>query len=394
MNNTWKIFMLSMISFTVGTIQFVIVGILDKIAASVGVSLSAAGQLNTVYALAGAIGTPIVMMTTAKMDRRKQLLMSLIIILIGVVMTVSLPGYGFLMTSRIVLGVGSGVFGVTAYALVAKLASPERRASSMANLALGSSASLVIGVPVSRVVASAFDWEFIFWGIGLLILLATFAVSRTIPAAESEAPVPLNQQLSYLKKPRISIALGVSFFMFISYSMVNTYITPYLAVTLPRLEGQISIILSALGISCVIGSKLGGILADRFGAARTLVSSMAIQAIVLVLMSTFSGTAIVTLPLLMIWAVAAWTAGPTLSFNMVSLAPEAAGIMLSLNSSFVQFGFAAGAGLGGIAVESASINAITWGGATAVALAAIVAGLSFRPAKLALKYKNPVVKEL
>jgi MFS transporter, DHA1 family, putative efflux transporter len=394
MNNTWKIYMLSLINFLIGTIQFVITGILDKIAASVGISISAAGQLNTVFALAGAIGTPLVMMGTSKLDRRKQLLLSLGIIFIGVVMTVTLPGYAFLMTSRIVLGVGSGVFVVTAYALVAKLAQPERRARAMSNLALGSSASLVIGVPISRVIASVFDWQVIFWGIGLLILIAIFAVVLTIPAAKSEVPIPLNAQLAYLKKPRITFALCVTFFMFISYSMVNTYVAPFLSSTLPKMEGQISIILSALGISCVIGSKLGGFLADRFGAAHTLVSSMVVQALVLVLLSIVPSTAIAIIPLLMLWATAAWITGPTLNFNLVSLAPEASGIMLSLNSSFVQFGFAAGAGIGGIAVKGAAITAITWGGAVSVGVAAIVAAISFGRTKLVLKTEKQLSQEL
>jgi DHA1 family putative efflux transporter-like MFS transporter len=57
--------MLTLISFLVGTSQFVIVGILDKVAASVDVSVSAAGQLISVFALANAIGTPVVMVATA-----------------------------------------------------------------------------------------------------------------------------------------------------------------------------------------------------------------------------------------------------------------------------------------------------------------------------------------
>lgn len=377
MSNTWKIYMLSFINFLVGTLQFVMVGILDKIAASVGVPVSTAGQLITVFSLAGAIGTPIVMMATAKLDRRNQLLLSLTIILTGVIMTVLIPSFGFLMASRIVLGVGTGVFIVTAYSIIAKLAPSERRAGAMSNLALGSSASLVIGVPLGRVVASTLSWESIFWGIGLLILLAIFAVVRAIPATEGEAPVPLGKQLALLKKPRITVALGVTFFMFISYSVVNTYIVPFLSTALPMWEGKMSIILSALGIASLIGSKLGGFLADRIGAARTLVISMAVQACVLALLSTVSGSVIVIIPLLMLWAIAAWTTGPTLSFNLVSLAPEAPGIMLSLNSSFVQLGFAAGAVIGGIVVDGSSIMAITWIGSVSVAIAASVAAVSF-----------------
>lgn len=169
MNNTWKIYMLTLISFLVGTSQFVIVGILDKVADSVGVSVSVAGQLITVFALANAIGTPVFMMATSKMDRRNQLLLALVIILLGIVSTLALPGFDFLMVSRIVLGVGTGIFVVTAYATAANLALPGRQAGAMSNISLGFSSSLVLGVPIGRVVAAAFDWKVIFWGIGFLL---------------------------------------------------------------------------------------------------------------------------------------------------------------------------------------------------------------------------------
>jgi MFS transporter, DHA1 family, putative efflux transporter len=131
MNNTWKIYMLTLISFLVGTSQFVISGILDKVASSVGVSVSAAGQLITVFALANAIGTPLFMLATAKMDRRNQLLLALAIIFFGSVSTLDLPGFDFLMVSRIILGVGTGIFVVTSYSTEANLALPGRQAGAM-----------------------------------------------------------------------------------------------------------------------------------------------------------------------------------------------------------------------------------------------------------------------
>lgn len=65
------------------------------------------------------------------------------------------------------------------------------------------------------------------------------------------------------------------------------------------------------------------------------------------------------------------------SFNIVSLAPEASGIMLSLNSSCVQLDFAVGTGIGGVAMAGSSIMAISWIGAASVAFAACIAGISF-----------------
>jgi MFS transporter, DHA1 family, putative efflux transporter len=368
-NNTWKIYMLTLISFLVGTSQFVISGILDQVAASGEVSVSVAGQLITVYALATAIGTPILMVAIANLDRRKQLLLALGIILLGVISTLALPGFGFSMVSRAILGVGSGVFVVTAYSVAAKMAPPGRQAGAMSNIAMGFSSSLVLGVPIGRVIASAYDWKVIFWGIGFFTLLGIFAVARLIPSIEGETPIPLGRQLSLLKNSNVVYALGVTLFVFIGYSVVNTYTTPFLTSVISISEEGVSIILFALGIASLLGSKLGGFLADRLGTARTLVGSMLVQAISLALVPAVSDSAVIVISLLMLWAIAAWTFGPTQSFNLLSLAPEASGIMLSLNSSFVQLGFAAGAGIGGIFVDGSPILGICWIGAFAVAVA-------------------------
>jgi DHA1 family putative efflux transporter-like MFS transporter len=256
MNDSWKIYVLTLISFLVGTSQFVIAGILDQVAASVGVSVSTAGQLITAFSLATAIGTPLIIMSMAKVDRRKQLLLSLTIILLGIILTLTLPGFGFLIVSRVILGVGTGVFIVTAYSVAAKLAPPGRQAGAMSNVALGFSASLVFGVPIGRVVATAYDWKVIFWGIGVFTLLGIFAVARIIPSTEGEVPIPLKKQLSLLKNPKIAFALGMTFFVFIGYSVLNTYITPFLTSVIPMSERGLSSILFALGIASLIGRWL------------------------------------------------------------------------------------------------------------------------------------------
>ncbi|WP_319996148.1 MFS transporter [Trichococcus shcherbakoviae] len=372
-----KIYLLTFISFLVGTLQFVIGGILDKVAFSVGVSVSTVGQVITAFSLAAAIGTPIFMMATAKMDRRKQLLIGLAAVLISTISTVALPGFGFLMVSRSLLGVGTGIYNISAYALVAKMAPPGRQAMALSNLAMGASAALVIGVPIARVMVAAFDWRIIFVVIGILTLLSILAVIRMIPAAAGEAPIPLSAQLALLKNPKIFMALSVSFLMFFAYSVVNSYTTPFLLAVMPSMESRISMILLFLGIASLIGSKLGGFLADRFGAAHTLVGGIIAQALALMLIPIFSGSVILIVSMLMIWSIAAWACGPTLNFNLVSIAPEASGIMLSLNSTFIQFGFAAGAAIGGIVVGSASIMAIMWTGAASLAGAVVVGLVSF-----------------
>lgn len=373
MSNIWKIYMLAVISFLVGTSQFVIVGVLDKVAASVGVSVATAGQLITVFALANAVGTPLVIGATTKMNQSRQMLLALFVVLIGVVEMFVMPGFNGLLLSRAILGVGTGVFIVSAYAVTAKLASPGQQGKAMSNISMGFSASLVFGVPIGRIITTMYDWQAIFWGIGVLSLTGCFAVRRFLPAVEGNAPVPFSRQLSLLKRPNIAATLAVTFFVFIGYSVINTYITPFLTSVKTMNEQEISSILFALGIASLIGSKLGGVLADRIGITRTLIGSMIVQTLLLTAVTIGFQSATMTIVLILIWATAAWVFGLTQSFNIVSLAPEASSVMLSLNSSFVQLGFAAGAVIGGLAVSASSVATVSAVGALATGVAVCVA---------------------
>ncbi len=373
MSNIWKIYMLAVISFLVGTSQFVIVGVLDKVAASVGVSVATAGQLITVFALANAVGTPLVIGATTKMNQSRRMLFALFVVLIGVVEMFVMPGFNGLLLSRAILGVGTGVFIVSAYAVTAKLASPGQQGKAMSNISMGFSASLVFGVPIGRIITTMYDWQAIFWGIGVLSLTGCFAVRRFLPAVEGNASVPFSRQLSLLKRPNIAATLAVTFFVFIGYSVINTYITPFLTSVKTMNEQEISSILFALGIASLIGSKLGGVLADRIGITRTLIGSMIVQTLLLTAVTIGFQSATMTIVLILIWATAAWVFGLTQSFNIVSLAPEASSVMLSLNSSFVQLGFAAGAVIGGLAVSASSVATVSAVGALATGVAVCVA---------------------
>ncbi|GAA3333330.1 hypothetical protein GCM10020331_096950 [Ectobacillus funiculus] len=130
-----------------------------------------------------------------------------------------------------------------------------------------------------------------------------------------------------------------------------SYIAPFLLSVTAMSGREVSGALFAFGIATLIGSKFGGFMTDRIGNPRTLVGGLVVHVIALVLLSTIANSTFVVIPLLMLWSFSAWSSGPGLQYNLVWLAPEASGIMLSLYGSFIQLGIAAAAGIGGIAVK-------------------------------------------
>ncbi|MBT2736584.1 MFS transporter [Bacillus sp. ISL-7] len=377
MSNNGKIYILAMISFLVGTSQYIITGILDKMADALSISIEAAGQLITVYSLAYAIGTPILMALLAKMERRRLLIYSLSFFILGNILSVIMPGYGLFMIARIIMALSTGVAVVTVLSLAAKIAPADKKASSIATVVMGFTTSLIIGVPIGRFITSAYGWKFVFLGVALLVFIAIFIILNSIPRIMGDEPIPLTKQIVMLKRPKITLGLSITFFLMAGYGVVFTYLSPYLINTVGMSDHLLSIALLALGIASLFGSKFGGFSADRWGIVITLKSGLVLNIVSMILLSFVSNSLIAVFMILIIWSFAGWSSGATQQYNLATIHPESSDVLLGLNQSMMQLGFAVGAGLGGIVVGQLSVSSITWFGALGVVFALVTTfGLS------------------
>jgi len=383
MKNAWKIYLLAIVSFLVGTSEYIISGILDKIADSLGITITAAGQLITIFSLVYAVLTPVLMALTAKLERQRLLVYSLGLFVVANLLSFALPGYVPFVIARIIMAMGAGMVVVTALGIAARIAPHGKQASSIATVVMGFTASLIIGVPLGRVTAAAFGWKSVFGLIAVLGMVAMVVLYKAIPKIQGDAPVPLLQQFALLRKPKVALGLGITFFWLGGYSVAYTYLSPYLLSVSGLGEQWISAALFAFGIASLIGSKFGGYSTDRWGVPLTLTLGMIIHIFALALLSVTnaSAAAFPVFAMLILWSLSAWSSGPTQQFNLVQLEPESSGVMLGLNQSMMQLSMAAGAGLGGIAVDSISLSSITWLGAAGVAIAVGLALVLFRIGK-------------
>lgn len=374
MSNTWKIYILALVSFLVGTSEYVISGILDTISDTMGISVTSAGQLVTIFSFVYAIFTPILMALTAKVERQKLLVSALGIFVLGNVLSFVLPGYEFFVVARIIMALGAGMVVVTALDIAAKIAAPGKQASAIATVVMGFTASLIIGVPLGRIVAAEFGWRSVFGLLALAGLLAVVVLYAAIPRIKGDAPVPLSKQLAFLKNGNVSLGLGITFFWLGGYSIAYTYISPYLLDVAGLNEGMLSGVLLAFGIASLVGSKFGGFSTDKWGVFPTLTGGMVLHVAALLLLSitvAFTNSWLPIVGILVLWSFAAWSSGPTQQFNLVRIEPNYSGIMLSLNQSMMQLSMAAGAGIGGIFIDQVSLSSITWIGMIGVILAII-----------------------
>ncbi|MFX0564604.1 MFS transporter [Bacillus pumilus] len=372
MKNKTVVYLLALAAFLIGTIEYIITGIIQMVADDLHVTTSAAGLLVTSLALSAAIGAPIVIALTINMDRRKILSWMLIIFILSNFITSVSHSFEMVMMTRILQGISGGTAIVVAMAVATRLVEREKRGTAIGIILMGLSSSLVLGVPIGTFLSSMIGWKALFATIGLITLIPLIVVYRRIPSMKEQEPVTLGMQLSILKDKRILLAVAVTLFYVGGYSTLFTYLTPFLQASANLSITEISGILLLAGICSFLGSSLGGIAADKKGPIFTIFSGIILQIIMLMLLAFVTGNLVVMVAVIMIWMIATWSTSPAQQLYLVTLVPKSPDIALSVNTSFIQFGFALGSGVGGIVLSETSILNLSWISAGTVCLSLLM----------------------
>ncbi|TNJ64173.1 MFS transporter [Paenibacillus hemerocallicola] len=376
--NRLSIYVLALGVFLTATSELVVSGILPVIAEDLQISIALAGQLITAYSLAFAIGTPILVSLTSRIGRKKVMLGSLAVFIAGCFVSYGSATVSLLMASRIILGVSSGVYLVVTLGAVAKLVPAEKLGGAIGTIILGFSSAMVLGVPIGIAVAGWLSWQAIFLILGLFSLLVAFVIVRLLPETEGDAPVSFRQQFKVLGSVVVVTGFLLTFFRESGNSILFTYLTPFMKDVLLLNASHIGMIMLVFGIFGAIGSRLGGYGADRWGASRIITFGIIVQAAVLALLPVYAGSLPIGLGLIALNVFCMFATGPAIQTYFIQQAPHSSNLVLSLNTSIVHLGLAAGAGTGGaMANATSTVLYHPWMASFVVAIGLSAAMVSF-----------------
>ncbi|GIP34572.1 MFS transporter [Paenibacillus sp. J2TS4] len=355
------ILMLAIGMFVVGTVELVFAGVLKLISTDLGVSVATTGQLVTIYAVIYAIGTPILITLTSRIERKKLLLLSLFVFILSNVIAAISPNYIFLMISRIIAAISAGIFSVSSIAFAAKLVPPEKAGKAIGTTVMGFSSSLVLGVPLGTVVGEAFGWRMTFTFVALVTLLPMLGIWLFTQKVKGEAPVPLKTQFSILRKPAMVTGQLVSAFVFIGQFSLYTYFTPFLHHLAGFNMEKITIAFFVLGIFGILGSYIGGYSVDKWGVKKTLFVTIGSRTLTLFLLPLVGEHPIFLFLIMMAWSASGWATTPANQTYLRSLAPKLADMIIAVNTSFMQLGIALGSAMGGLIISNHySYTSLSW----------------------------------
>ncbi|WP_459175971.1 MFS transporter [Ewingella americana] len=358
---------LALSAFAIGTTEFVIMGLLPNVANDLQVSIPLAGWLISGYALGVAIGAPIMAVLTAKLPRKKTLLLLMVIFIFGNLMCALSYSYGFLMLARVITALCHGAFFGIGAVVAANLVAPNRRASAVALMFTGLTLANVLGVPLGTALGQALGWRSTFWAVAIIGVASLFALYKNLPDKKDEEPTDLRKEMGALRGLGLWLSLSITVFFSAAMFALFTYIAPMLTEITGVSEHGVSWTLLLIGLGLTIGNVVGGRLADwRLGATLTLIFLL-----IAVFSALFSWTSVNLLAAevtLFFWAMVSFAAVPALQINVVTYGKNAPNLVSTLNIAAFNVGNALGAWVGGAVIARGL-------GLTAVPLAAAGLGL-------------------
>ncbi|MDR4889792.1 MFS transporter [Fredinandcohnia sp. QZ13] len=351
-----RIYFLMVIAFVIGMVELIISGILDLIAEDLHVTLGQAGLLITVFAVIFAVASPILLVMTAKIERKRLMLVCLYIFLIGCIVTVFAPIFSILFIGRIILALSGALLIILCLVMAPSLAGEQYKGRAIGIVSMGVSASLVLGVPIGLILGDKFGWRAPFVLITVLTALSIIGVHVLMGKIQPKPQIPLRQQLKAFKNHKITLGLSTTFFYMTGHSILYTYFKPYLEANTDFNGNWISVIYLIFGVSAVFGGGIGGVLADLLGSRKTMVIALIVFSALFFVFPYTTDFYPMFFIILIVWGILSWAISPAMQSYLIEIAPESSEIQQSLNNSSLHLGVAVGSVIGAGIVDTLSVN--------------------------------------
>ncbi|RAZ81301.1 MFS transporter [Planococcus halotolerans] len=374
-------FTLTLLTFVMGTSEFVIVGLLTEVSSDLNISLAVAGTLVSGFAIAYAIGTPVMTAYVSRFPKYPLMLILISLFIIGNVISALSGSYELLIFSRVITAVVSGVLVALSMSIAADIMPESKKGAIIALIFAGFTISNVIGVPLGTLIGQLGNWQLTFWFTTLLGVISLIMSIFILPKGLKVEKASAKEQLGLLTNPRMILAFFIPTFSIAGTYTIYTYITPILEEGLSIPTSFVSVILLAYGAFSIFSNVLAGKIASNNGVSKLryvfIVQAVILGSLYFTMESTYAG-----LISLMLMAVMIYAMNATIQLYLMNLAtvyfPAAKDFASSLTPVAVNVGIALGATLGGYVVANASLVQLSWVGALCALIASGLAFASYR----------------
>lgn len=338
--------------FTIGTTEFMTMGVLPEVADGVDVSVPTAGHIISAYAIGVVVGVPILAFFGAALPRRAMLVWLMAAYGAFNLLSAFAPNFEVLTVARFLDGLPHGAYFGVASLVAASLVTPERRGRAVASVMLGLSIANVVGVPLATFLGQQVGWRSTYLLGGLLALATMAMVLAAVPS------VPGDSEASGRKEAReffgslqvwLTMAVGAVGFggMFAVYSYIAKTVTDVGGLE----RGTVPVFVLALGLGMVVGTWLAGELA-AWSVYRSLLLSGAIGIVLMLVYYAAAPTGWGLLPVAFLVTATGSVLVINLQLRLMDVAGGAVTLGAAMNHAALNIANALGAWLGGLVIAA------------------------------------------
>ncbi|ORM64289.1 MFS transporter [Pantoea rodasii] len=344
---------LSLAAFVTIVTEALPAGLLAPMARDLQVSVAAAGQSVSLYAVASFLAAIPLMSLLQGMPRRRLLLCALAGFTLANGATALLSSYPLMLVARVLAGVAAGLLWALLAGYAAAMAPPEQKGKAIAITMAGTPLALALGVPLGTLVGNIIGWRLSFAalsGLSLLLMLILRLTAPKQPGQRAHQRLPLRQVLML---PGVARVLMLVLCVVLAHNILYTFIVPFLQPA--GLAFRADAILLLFGISSLVSIFITGWWVDRFLQPMLFISILLFIAAAL-LLQLFPTTTMAIWFAVLLWGLAFGGAATLFQTAMVDHAGKAVDVAQSMLVTVWNLAIAGGGMIGGMLLHSVGVS--------------------------------------
>ncbi len=363
-------------------------GLLPAIAADLGISVGAAGQLVTLYALGSVLAAIPLVKATQAWRRRPLLLMAIGGFCAVNVVTALSTSFALTLVARFGAGVFSGLLWALLAGHASRMVSPAMQGRAIAVAMVGTPLALSLGIPAGTLLGGLVGWRWSFGAMSLLAAALCAWVRLGVPDFPGKPGAAAHGVRQVLRLPGLRPVLSLTLLYVLAHNLLYTYIAPWLAFL--QSGGRVDVVLLVFGVAALGGIWLTGMLVDRWLAVLVRASIAAFAAAALVA-GLLGHSAAVLVACIALWGLAFGGTATLFQTASARAAGDAADLAQSMLVTVWNAGMAGGGLLGAALLPSFGAGSLPWAALALLAtawLATLGLDCASRPAAPRLPQTN------
>lgn len=352
-NFPWlHLILLASVTFMAILSELVPSGILPEMSAGLNASYSRIGLLVSVYAIASAVGTIPLIRLTISTNRKKLLLILLIIFGVSNLIISFSGSYTITALARLMGGISAGILWpmVSAYAMKMVPANMHGRAIAVAMS--GCTLGLGIGLPIMTSIGTKISWRVEFAVLSIIIFIIAILGKIILPSISGEKRTNENSPFTIAKNKFVLICLVVTFLAIMAHYGLYTYIAPL--VENFEVAGGIQIVSLVFGLGTIVSVLIAGKFVDDHLGPLTFFM-LALAFVTMFIFIFFKGTFGVSHVAFFLWGVSFGALVTIFQAAVTRQVETGKDVATSLQSSTFNFGIVFGSAIGGSVLDHFSV---------------------------------------